>query len=99
MAPIEQADKWADFGLSGLVIFALFCFVYFIVSQHSNERKEIHDQHSAERREWLIAFKTQSENMIEVAKESNEVTRALTAAVERQNGRRRSSDFDFEQHR
>lgn len=90
MAPIEHADKWADFGLGGLVIAALFCLIYYLVKTHQSERAE-----------WLQAFKIQSQQMIDVSRESNEVTRALTSAVERQNSRRRASDrdFDVEQHR
>ncbi|WP_427501365.1 hypothetical protein ACQE3E_06590 [Methylomonas sp. MED-D] len=79
--PIEHADKWADFGLGGMVIAALFGFIWFLVREHR-----------AERREWLDAFKIQSQQMIDVARESNDVTRALTSAVERQASRRRADD-------
>jgi hypothetical protein len=87
--PIDPA-KLADYGLAGLVIAALFGLIYFLQRQHS-----------AERAEWLAAWKVQSEQMIGVTRESNEVIRALTATIAKQSERWRHNDtcFEHDQHR
>jgi len=33
-------QDWAEFGLAGLVIFALFCLTFFLLKNHKSERSE-----------------------------------------------------------
>ncbi len=50
-AAAESLSSWAEFGLVGLVIFALFGVLVFLFKSHSEERREwrteIKDQHSS----------------------------------------------------
>ena len=43
---------WAQFGLAGLVIAALFSVLGFHMKQHREERKEMSNAHREERRDW-----------------------------------------------
>lgn len=83
MPAIEQLTLFEKYGLPGLVIAALFALIVYL-----------HRSHREDRREWLEAFKITSQNLIEVTRESNEATKALTVAVERQSGYRRATDYD-----
>lgn len=47
--PIGDSKNWAEFGLAGLVIFALMLFIVFMYKNHREERKEWREE--AERRE------------------------------------------------
>lgn len=57
MVPIEG---FSQFGLNGLIIGALLAFIYFLVKMHSAERKE-----------WIEAYKEVSSTMDERQKETN----------------------------
>ncbi|MBE0434645.1 MAG: hypothetical protein IBX56_02445 [Methylomicrobium sp.] len=74
-------DVWSQFGLSGLVIAALFALIWFLVREHR-----------AERSEWIVAYREQADKMLDAQRESNDVTRTLTAVVERLAKRHRASD-------
>jgi len=67
---IEHADSWAQFGLGGLVIAALFMLVYFLVREHR-----------AERQEWIQAYKDQTTLSDSRQSETNDVIRELTKAI------------------
>ncbi len=74
--PIDHVDSWADFGLSGLVIAALFAFVCFLIKEHRSERQE-----------WISAYRDQSKMMDERQSETNSVIRELVAVVKETNVR------------
>ncbi|MGZ4955294.1 MAG: hypothetical protein ACXV8Q_09280 [Methylobacter sp.] len=76
--PIEHADSWAQFGLPGLVIAALFTFIWFLIKEHR-----------AERQEWITAYREQSATMDDRQKETNGVIRELVSAVRESNVRLR----------
>lgn len=48
-AKIIEPSVWAEYGLGGLVILALFVFLFWISRQHRDERKEW--RQDAERRD------------------------------------------------
>ncbi len=74
--PIDHIDSWSQFGLSGLVIAALFAFCWFLVKEHK-----------AERQEWITAYREQSSLMDERQSETNGVIRELVAVVREANKR------------
>ena len=74
--PIDHIDSWSQFGLSGLVIAALFAFCWFLVKEHK-----------AERQEWITAYREQSQLMDERQSETNGVIRELVAVVRESNKR------------
>ena len=47
--PIETSGDWAQFGIAGLVIFALFASLWKMLGEHRAERNEW--RQSAEKRE------------------------------------------------
>ena len=69
-------DQWSQFGLSGLVIAALFMFCRFLITEHR-----------AERQEWIIAYREQSKLMNETQTETNSVIRELVTVVREANAR------------
>ena len=69
-------DQWSQFGLSGLVIAALFMFCRFLITEHR-----------AERQEWIIAYREQSKLMNETQGETNTVIRELVTVVKEANAR------------
>lgn len=73
----------ANFGLSGVVIAALFAFVYFLVKEHR-----------AERQEWITAYREQSKLQDDRQVETNGVIREMVSVVKEANGyrHRRTSD-------
>jgi len=72
--PIDPVDSWSQFGLSGLVIAALFLFCRFLITEHR-----------AERQEWIIAYREQSKLMNETQTETNQVIRELVTVVKEAN--------------
>lgn len=40
MKEINNPGAWAQFGLAGVVIFALFLLLRYLITQHREERKE-----------------------------------------------------------
>lgn len=79
--PIDHVDSWAQFGLAGLVIAALFMLICFLVKEHREERKE-----------WIAAYSVQSKVMDDRQKETNGVIRELVAVVKESNIRHRIGD-------
>jgi hypothetical protein len=79
--PIEHVDSWGQYGLSGLVIAALFAFLLFLIKEHR-----------AERSEWIQAYKDQSKLMDERQSETNGVIRELASVIRESNARRRGSE-------
>jgi len=76
--PIDTVDSWSQFGLPGLVIFALFAFIYFLIKEHKAERKE-----------WIVAYREQSQLVDDRQVETNTVIRELVAVVRESNAYRR----------
>jgi hypothetical protein len=68
--PIENVGSWSQFGLSGMVIAALFAFIWFLVNTHQSERKE-----------WLAAYRDHGCRSDERQKETNEVIREISAVI------------------
>lgn len=75
--PIENVSTLADYGLSGLVIAALFAFIWFLVKEHK-----------AERQEWIAAYREQSQMMDDRQTETNSVIRELVSVVRESNAHR-----------
>lgn len=68
--PIDHVDAWSQFGLAGLVIAALFAFIWFLVNTHK-----------AERAEWLESYREHGRRSDERQKETNEVIREISAVT------------------
>lgn len=77
--PIDHIDSWSQFGLAGMVIAALFGFVWFLVRTHQGERSE-----------WMQAYKDQSRMADDRQAETNDVIRELTAVIRELNACRRA---------
>ena len=71
---IDHIDNWAQFGLAGLVIAALFMMLKYLTCEHRAERKE-----------WIVAYREQSKMMTETQVETNAVIRELVSAVKESN--------------
>lgn len=54
---------FTQFGLEGLLLGVLFLFLFYIVRENSNERKEVRDAHKKERAEWLGSTKETNEKL------------------------------------
>ncbi len=74
--PIENASSWSQFGLSGMVIAALFAFIWFLVNTHSSERKE-----------WLEAYRDHGRRADDRQAETNQVIREISAVIRELNAR------------
>lgn len=59
-----------DMGSQGIVIGALFAFIYFLVKEHR-----------AERQEWLTAYSVQCKILDDRQRETNAVLREMSAIV------------------
>ena len=57
---------WADFGLAGLVIAALFAFLIFMLRSHTTERKEWKDDFKDMHEQTNSTIKTFSESVTEL---------------------------------
>lgn len=68
--PMEAISIWSEFGLAGMVIFALFGFIWFLVKTHSSERKE-----------WLEAYRDHGRRSDERQAETNDVIREISAVI------------------
>jgi hypothetical protein len=92
MAPVESAMSSGEYGLSGLVISALFAFIWFLVKEHKAERREWITAYNAERQEWIVAYRDQSKLTDDRQIETNTVIRELVSVVRESNLRRREFD-------
>jgi hypothetical protein len=77
----EDIMSWGDFGLSGLVISALFAYLVFLIKEHR-----------AERSEWIQAYRDSCAVSDQRQSETNAVMRELVSVVREQNARRRHDD-------
>jgi len=75
--PIDHVDSWSQFGLSGVIIAALFTFVWFLIKEHR-----------AERQEWIVAYREQTKLSDDRQSETNDVIRELASVVRESHGRR-----------
>jgi aspartyl aminopeptidase len=85
-APLIHMDhhemaSWGEFGLSGLVISALFAYLIFLIKEHR-----------AERAEWIQAYRDSIRLSDDRMSETNAVMRELVSVVREQNARRRHTD-------
>jgi len=79
MVPVDKIDQtfnFSAFGAPGLVIGALFTFIYFLIREHKSERKD-----------WIEAYREQSQMMDDRQKETNNVIRELVTVVREANVR------------
>lgn len=66
----NNALSFVDLGPPGIVIGALFAFIYFLIKEHR-----------AERQEWLTAYRDQSKIIDDRQIETNAVIRELASVV------------------
>ena len=86
MEQLFDIKSWNEYGLIGLVVLALFAFIYYITKQAREERKE-----------WLQAYKEHTVLYDNRQAETNEVISNLTEVIrskmaEEWNGRERRRD-------
>ena len=67
-----EPGTWAEFGLPGLVIFALFASIFFIVKTGLTSITKINDSHKDERKEWRSEATARQESTNVVIKELSE---------------------------
>lgn len=75
------AEAWADFGISGLVIGALFSALYILMKSQKEERSE-----------WLTAYKEQCNRYDARQAETNAVLQTLSNVIHGSNNRFRKTD-------
>lgn len=58
---LAQTDiaPWAEYGVAGLVIFAMFGVLIWLLRSHSSERKDLHKECRDERREMMEAHRAE----------------------------------------
>ncbi len=71
MEKIANPEVWAQFGLGGLVILALFVFIYYVTRQAREERKE-----------WVAAYKEHTVLYDHRQGETNAVISTLTQVIQ-----------------
>jgi hypothetical protein len=71
MENIADPKVWSEFGLGGLVILALFVFIYYVTKQAREERKE-----------WLLAYKEHTVLYDARQGETNAVISNLTQVIQ-----------------
>lgn len=71
---ITDPTLWAQFGLEGLVIFALFALAAWMVKLNINAINKQSDEHRAERKDWKDA------NNLQLDRFENSI-RDLTAGI------------------
>jgi hypothetical protein len=76
-----DSTNFATYGLEGLVIFSLFALIIFLVNEHKAERKE-----------WIDAYRDIGKLSDDRQKETNEVIRELVTVVQVSNERTRRTD-------
>lgn len=74
----EPVFNFIDLGPPGLVIGALFAFIYFLIKEHR-----------AERQEWIQAYREQSKIIDDRQVETNSVIRELSSVVRETNAAKR----------
>lgn len=70
MDKVLDPTIWGQHGLAGLVIFALFLFVYYVTKEARQER-----------REWLIAYKEHSAMHDARQDQTNKIIQELTQVI------------------
>lgn len=88
MSP-EILGPWANFGLAGLVICALFLTLW---KGFGTVVLKILDLHQTERKEWRESFERVCVQFDARHSESNELLRDLTKVISEANNRRRQFD-------
>lgn len=103
---ITNPDKWAQFGISGLVIAALFGVLWMAIKtvpakfesisdKHEATIRELADGHRAERGEWKAEASEDRKISREVAEKQSEtinrVVGSLTDAVRELNASRKNA--------
>ena len=71
METIADPKVWSEFGLGGLVIMALFVFVYYVTKQARDERKE-----------WLAAYVVSQEMHDKRQLETNTILANLNTIIQ-----------------
>lgn len=72
LAETAAALPWAQFGLAGLVIGALFAVLWHFMKQHREEREKTSESHRDERREWRAEATSREERLQEIFKSFTE---------------------------
>jgi len=80
-ARATDAGTWAEFGLAGLVIFALFGLILWLLRSQSMERKDCQKQTREERQAWLTTVESITDKADARAEGLQEVMVELTDAV------------------
>ena len=81
MDKIADGTLFAQYGLGGIVIAALFALIVFLVKEHRSERAE-----------WITAYREATSRADDRQSETNLVIRELAAVVRESNARRRNGD-------
>jgi len=85
---VTNASEWAQFGLGGLVIAALFAFIVYVVREHRSERELLIAQINGQSREWKDFYSHSVQVMDDRQQETNAVIRELTKVVSEFKGSR-----------
>lgn len=83
--PIDNFSGWAQFGLGGVVIAALFAFVVYVVREHRNEREAWMTELGEQRKEWIQVYTQQTDVIDARQKETNDILRQLSQSVAESN--------------
>lgn len=82
---IGDPSPWAQFGLAGLVIFALFVVLLFVLRFAFEQHKSLNESHKEERVEWRIESgqerKENRELLKEIASKNTEAMKEVTSEL------------------
>lgn len=74
---MTDVEPWKEFGLAGLVIFALFCTLFVIVRWLITYTDNLSKAHREERKEWRESNEKSNDKFETVAKELTTAIREL----------------------
>ena len=105
MGPVSD---WSDFGLLGLVIFACFFLIHFMIkagldkfenmtNKYSEDFGMLRKEHQFERAQWLKSEENRSEKQQVRDEALTKSLVELTHAIQLQNDRYRSTDIQQHQ--
>lgn len=60
---IEVVKLFAEYGVLGLVVLALFAFIFFAAKNYQELMRQMHKDHKEERKEWRESFDDRSEEL------------------------------------
>lgn len=75
-----------DYGVLGAIVVILFGVLVYLYNSNAKERKETHERHAAERKEWREQSQAQHESIVDATNRNTDVVselKTLLLSIER----------------